>query len=139
MYNDLKKLYWWPNMKADIAMYVSKYLTCSKVKAEYQKPFVLLGALGTHLDMSTAYHLQTDGQTEFSYNNSYHSSIKAAPFEALYIRKCRSPLCWTEVGESQLTAPEIIHETIEKIIQIRSRMQAARDRQKSYVLIKYNA
>ncbi|GJR60665.1 putative reverse transcriptase domain-containing protein [Tanacetum coccineum] len=64
---------------------------------------------------------------EFSYNNGYHSSIKAAPFEALYGRKCRSPVCWTEVGESQLTGPEIIHETTKKIAQIRSRMQAARD------------
>ncbi|GKA02689.1 putative reverse transcriptase domain-containing protein [Tanacetum coccineum] len=69
---------------------------------------------------------------EFLYNNSYHTSIKAAPFEALYGRKCRSPICWTEVGDSQLTGPEIIHETTEKIIQIKSRIQAARDRQKSY-------
>ncbi|GJV56907.1 putative reverse transcriptase domain-containing protein [Tanacetum coccineum] len=69
---------------------------------------------------------------EFSYNNSYHTSIKAAPFEALYGRKCRSPVCWAEVGEAQLTGPEIIHETTEKIFKIRDRMQAARDRQKSY-------
>ncbi|GJZ89126.1 hypothetical protein Tco_0660908 [Tanacetum coccineum] len=59
-------------------------------------------------------------------------SIKAAPFEALYGRKCRSPICWAEVGDSQLTGPEIIHETTEKIVQIKSRIQAARDRQKSY-------
>ncbi|GKA59771.1 hypothetical protein Tco_0759084 [Tanacetum coccineum] len=58
--------------------------------------------------------------------------IKAAPFEALYGRKCRSPICWAEVGDSQLTGPEIIHETTEKIVQIKSRIQAARDRQKSY-------
>ncbi|GKB12515.1 putative reverse transcriptase domain-containing protein [Tanacetum coccineum] len=118
-------------------------------------------ALGTQLDMSTAYHLQMDGQSErtiqtledmlracvidfgkgwdrhlplveFSYNNSYHTSIKAAPFEALYGRKCRSPVCWAEVGDAQLTGPEIIHETTEKIIQIKKRIQAARDRQKSY-------
>ncbi|GJX03718.1 putative reverse transcriptase domain-containing protein [Tanacetum coccineum] len=69
---------------------------------------------------------------EFSYNNSYHTSIKAAPFEALYGRKCRSPICWAEVGDSQLTGLEIIHETTEKIVQIKSRIQAARDRQKSY-------
>ncbi|KAI3795400.1 hypothetical protein L1987_38052 [Smallanthus sonchifolius] len=117
--------------------------------------------LGTRLDMSTAYHPQTDGQTErtiqtpedmlracvidfgntweshlplveFSYNNSYHTSIKAAPFEALYGRKCRSPIFWTEVGDSQLTGPELVFETSEKIVQIRNRMAAARDRQKSY-------
>ncbi|GKE87108.1 putative reverse transcriptase domain-containing protein [Tanacetum coccineum] len=61
---------------------------------------------------------------EFSYNNSYHTSIKAAPLEALYGRKCRSPVCWAEVGEAQLTGPEIIHETTEKIFKIRDRMQA---------------
>ncbi|KAC9521247.1 hypothetical protein E3N88_45695 [Mikania micrantha] len=111
--------------------------------------------------MSTAYHPQTDGQSErtiqtledmlracvidfgssweahlllveFSYNNSYHTSIQAAPFEALYRRKCRSPICWAEVGESQLTGPELVHETTEKILQIRKRMAAARDRQKCY-------
>nr|GEU92093.1 hypothetical protein [Tanacetum cinerariifolium] len=138
MYQDLKKLYWWPNMKAKITTYVS-----------------------TRLDMSTTYHPETDGQSErtiqtledmlracvldfrkgwdkhlslveFSYNNSYHTSIKAAPFEALYGRKCRSLICWAEVGDRQLTGPEIIHETTKKIVQIKSCIQAARDRQKSY-------
>ncbi|GKE21267.1 putative reverse transcriptase domain-containing protein [Tanacetum coccineum] len=118
--------------------------------------------LGTQLDMSTAYHPQTDGQSErtiqtledilracvmdfrkgwdrhlplieFSYNNSYHTTIKAAPFEALYGRKCRSPICWAEVGDAQLTGPEIVRETTEKIIQIKHRLQASRDRQRSYV------
>nr|GEW88648.1 putative reverse transcriptase domain-containing protein [Tanacetum cinerariifolium] len=124
-------------------------------------------ALGTRLDMSIAYHPDTDGQSErtiqtledmlracvidfrngwerhlplveFSYNNSYHASIKAAPFEALYSRKYRSPVCWAEVGDAQLTCPEIIQETTEKIettdkiIQIKQRLQAVRDRQKSY-------
>ncbi|GJW81330.1 putative reverse transcriptase domain-containing protein [Tanacetum coccineum] len=121
----------------------------------------LQNALGTNLDMSIAYHPQTDGQSErtiqtledmlracaidfgkgwvnhlplveFSYNNSYHASIKAAPFEALYGRKCHSPVCWIEVGEAQILGPELIQETTEKIIQIKQRMQAARDRQKSY-------
>nr|GEV32256.1 hypothetical protein [Tanacetum cinerariifolium] len=191
----------WPNMKAEIATYVSKCLTCAKVKAEHQRPPGLLQqpeipvwkweritmdfiiglprtpsgdrkftsrfwrslqeALGTRLDMSTAYHPKTDGQSErtiqkledmlracvidfggswdrhlplveFSYNNSYHASIKAAPFEALYGQKCRSPIGWSEVGDSQLTGPKIIRETNEKIVQIKNRLLTARSRQKSY-------
>nr|GEX40456.1 hypothetical protein [Tanacetum cinerariifolium] len=85
MYQDLKKLYWWPNMKAEIASYVS---------------------WDRHLPL-----------VEFSYNNSYHTSIKAVQFEALYGQKCRSPICWTEVGDAQLTGQEIFHETTKKIIQ----------------------
>ncbi|GKA55786.1 putative reverse transcriptase domain-containing protein [Tanacetum coccineum] len=117
-------------------------------------------AMGTRLDMSMAYHPEIDGQSErtiqtledmlrayvidfgssweghlplieFSYNNSYHASIKAAPFEALYGRKCRSPVCWAEVRDAKLTGPELIHETTEKIVQIKQRIQDARDRQKS--------
>ncbi|GJV72044.1 putative reverse transcriptase domain-containing protein [Tanacetum coccineum] len=220
IYQDMKKLYRWPNMKADIATYVSKCLTCAKVKAEHQRPSGLLvqpdilqwkwdnitmdfitklpketdpmdklariylkevvtrhgiplsiiydrdprfasnfwrslqNALGTSLDMSTAYHSQTYGQSErtiqtledmlracmidfgkgwvnhfplveFSYNNSYHASIKAAPFEALYGRKCHSPVCWAEVGEVQLTGPEIVQETTEKIVQIKQKISIA--------------
>ncbi|KAD3640351.1 hypothetical protein E3N88_29574 [Mikania micrantha] len=69
---------------------------------------------------------------EFSYNNSYHTSIKAAPLEAHYGRKYQSPICWAEVGDNQLTGPELVDETIEKIVQIRNRMTAARYRQKRY-------
>ncbi|GJZ11671.1 putative reverse transcriptase domain-containing protein [Tanacetum coccineum] len=228
MYQDVKKLYWWPNMKAHIAAYVSKCLTCTRVKAEHQRPSGLLvqpaipewkwdnitmdfitklpkssqgfdtiwvivdrltksahflpirendpldklarlylnrivarhgipasiicdrdgrfssnfwksfqKALGTDISMSTAYHPETNGQSErtiqtledmlracvidfgkgwvrhlplaeFSYNNSYHASIKAAPYEALYGQKCRSPVCWAKVGEAQLTGLELI-------------------------------
>nr|GEY25520.1 putative reverse transcriptase domain-containing protein [Tanacetum cinerariifolium] len=167
MYQDMKKLYWWPNMKADIATYVSKYLTCAKVKAGHQKPsgLSLQNALGTRLDMSTAYHSETDGQSErtiqtfkdmlhacaidfgkgwvnhlplvkFLYNNNYHASIKVAPFEALYGRKCHSPVYWTEVGEAQILSLELIQETTEKIVQIKQRMQVARGRQKSYADLK---
>ncbi|GJV16543.1 putative reverse transcriptase domain-containing protein [Tanacetum coccineum] len=81
----------------------------------------LQGALGTQLDMSMTYHPETDGQT---------------PLEALYGRKYRSPVCWAEVGDVQLTGPEIIHETIEKIVQIRQRLQAARDQQRSYANVR---
>ncbi|GJR70463.1 putative reverse transcriptase domain-containing protein [Tanacetum coccineum] len=73
---------------------------------------------------------------EFSLNNSYHASIKAAPFEALYGRKCHSLVCWAEVGQVQLTCPEIVQETTEKVIQIKQRMQAACDQQKSYADLK---
>ncbi|GKD99213.1 putative reverse transcriptase domain-containing protein, partial [Tanacetum coccineum] len=118
-------------------------------------------ALGTRLNMSMTYHPQTDGQSkrtiktledmlracildlggswdvhlplvEFSYNISYHSSVRCAPFEALYGRKCRSPIMWGEVGECQLIGPELVQETTEKISQIKDRLKAARDRQKSY-------
>ncbi|GKA63590.1 putative reverse transcriptase domain-containing protein [Tanacetum coccineum] len=118
-------------------------------------------ALGTRLDMSTAYHPQTNGQSErtiqtledmlracvldfggswdvhlplveFSYNNSNHSSVRCAPFEALYSRKCRSLIMWAEVGEGQLIGPELVQETTEKISQIKDRLKAGRHRQKSY-------
>ncbi|GKA85055.1 putative reverse transcriptase domain-containing protein [Tanacetum coccineum] len=208
MYYDLRDMYWWPEMKRDIATYVCECLTCAKVKAEHQRPSGLLQqpeipewkwesitidfiiklprirnghdaiwvvvdrltksthflvirkdysteklvrlytdeivkALGTRLDIITAYHPQTDGQSEciiqtledmlkayvidyggrwgvhlplaeLSYNNSYHSSIQYALFEALYRRKCRS------------------HETTAKVVVIKETLQATRDRQKSY-------
>nr|GEW94895.1 putative reverse transcriptase domain-containing protein [Tanacetum cinerariifolium] len=236
MYQEMKKLYWCPNMKANIATYVSKCLTFARVKAEHQRPSGLLvqpaipewkwdnitmdfitklpkssqgfdtiwvivdrltksahfllirendpldklarlylnrivarheilasiicdrdgrftlnfwrsfqKALGTDLSMSTTYHPEIDSQSErtiqtfedmlracvidlgkgwvkhlplceFSYNNSYHTSIKAVPYKALYGRKCRSLVCWAKVGEAQLTGPELIQETTEKIV-----------------------
>ncbi|GJW02032.1 putative reverse transcriptase domain-containing protein [Tanacetum coccineum] len=214
MYQDLKKLYWWPNMKAEIATFVSKCLTCAKVKAECQKPSGLLVQPvipvwkweNITMDFVTKLPKTSTGQdiiwvivdritksahflpmketvsmekltrqylkevvsrhgvpvliisdrdnkftsqlwkslnkalgwdrhlplVEFSYNNSYHTSIKAAPFEALYGQKCRYPICWAEFEDAQFIGPEIIHETTEKIIQIKKRIQAVRDRQKSY-------
>nr|GEY86069.1 putative reverse transcriptase domain-containing protein [Tanacetum cinerariifolium] len=127
MYQDLKRLYWWPNMKAEIATYVSKCLTCAKVKIEYQKLsagqdtiWVIVDRLtkSAHflpmreddtLEKLTKQYLKEVVSkhgvpgwdkhlplVEFSYNNSFHTSIKAALFEALYGRKCRSPICWAE-------------------------------------------
>ncbi|GKE60614.1 putative reverse transcriptase domain-containing protein [Tanacetum coccineum] len=69
---------------------------------------------------------------KFSYNNSYHSSVICAPFEALYGRKCRSPIMWAEVGEGQLIGPELVQETTKKISQIKDRLKDAGDRKKSY-------
>ncbi|GJW11024.1 putative reverse transcriptase domain-containing protein [Tanacetum coccineum] len=200
MYYDLKDRYWWPGMKNNITEYVSKCLTCLKVKAEHQRPSGLLQqpdipiwkwegiamdcvtklprtssghdtiwviivarhgvpisiisdrdshftsrfwqsmqeALGTRLDMSTAYHPQTDGQSERTIQTwenilrAYHASVRCAPFEALYGRKCRSPIMWAEVGEGQLIGPELVQETTEKISQIKDRLKDTRDRQKSY-------
>ena len=70
---------------------------------------------------------------EFSYNNSYQASIQMAPYEALYRRPCRSPLCWTEVGESSITGPDLIRDTSEKVSLIRQRLLTAQSQQKSYV------
>ncbi|KAL0551236.1 hypothetical protein IC582_010322 [Cucumis melo] len=252
MYQDLKRVYWWRNMKREVAEFVSKWLVCQQVKAPRQKPAGLLQplsipewkwenvsmdfitglprtlrgftviwvvvdrltksahfvpgkstytaskwaqlymseivrlhgvpvsivsdrdarftskfwkglqtAMGTRLDFSTAFHPQTDGQTErlnqvledmlracalefpgswdshlhlmeFAYNNSYQATIGMAPFEALYGKCCRSPVCWGEIGEQRLMGPELVQSTNEAIQKIRSRMHTAQSRQKSY-------
>ncbi|GJR25331.1 putative reverse transcriptase domain-containing protein [Tanacetum coccineum] len=91
-------------------------------------------ALGTQLDMSTAYHLQTNGQSERTIQ-TLEDMLRAYMIDfgkALYGRKCQSHICWAEVGDAQFIGPEIVHEKTEKIIQIKKRIQAARDRQKSY-------
>ncbi|GKB13529.1 putative reverse transcriptase domain-containing protein [Tanacetum coccineum] len=220
MYQDLRRLYWWPNMKAEIATYVSKCLTCAKVKIEYQKPSGLLvqpeipqwkwenitmdfvtklpktaagqdtiwvivdrltksahflpmreddtlekltrqylkevvskhgvpvsiisdrdgkftshfwkslnKALGTRLDMSTAYHPETDGQSERTIQ-TLEDMLRACVLD--FGKGWDRHLPLAEFGDSQLTGLEIIYETTKKIVQIKSRNQVARDRQKSY-------
>nr|GEU80594.1 putative reverse transcriptase domain-containing protein [Tanacetum cinerariifolium] len=133
MYQDLKKLYWCPNMKAIIAKYVGKCLTCSKVKTECQKPSGLLNALGTQLDMSTAYHPETDGQSERTIQ-TLKDMLRACVID--FGKGWERHLPLAEVGDVQLIGPEIIHETTKKIVQIRQRLQAARDRQRSYANVR---
>ncbi|GJW87355.1 putative nucleotidyltransferase, ribonuclease H [Tanacetum coccineum] len=134
-------------------------LMCGKWDEDFMDS--LLKAWGTRLKFSTAFHPQTDGQSErtiqtledmlracalewtgswdeylclveFAYNNSWHASIKAAPFELLYGRKCRAPICWDEVGERLIEGPELIEITNEKVAVAKEKLKEARSRQKSY-------
>ncbi|GKA44054.1 putative reverse transcriptase domain-containing protein [Tanacetum coccineum] len=113
MYQDYKKLYWWPNMKAEITTYTPR----EKVDETILEEVVRARSAGTQLDMSTAYHPQTNGQSERTIQ-----TLKDM------LRACVMDF----EKDAQLTGPEIVHETTKKIIQIKKRIQAARDRQKSY-------
>nr|GEW49382.1 putative reverse transcriptase domain-containing protein [Tanacetum cinerariifolium] len=131
MYYDLRDLYWWPSMKRDIAEYVIQCLTCSEIKAEHQKPSGLLQQ--PEIPEWKWKKLAMDLVTKLPRRSSgYHTSIKCAPFEAVYGQKCRSLVIWTDVGESQLIGPEIVQETTKMIIHIKERLKTARSRQKSY-------
>ncbi|KAI3819720.1 hypothetical protein L1987_13568 [Smallanthus sonchifolius] len=193
MYQDLKKDYWWPRMKYDVTKYVGKCLTCSQVKAEYQKPYgntqpleipewkwehitmdfitklprtakghdtiwVIVDRLtkSAHFlpiretfsserlvetleDMLRACIIDFGGSwdshlplAEFSYNNSHQVTIGMPPYEMLYGRRCRTPVCWGVIGQKELGSLEVVRETSERFDQIKARMKAAQDRQKSY-------
>ncbi|GJV16209.1 putative nucleotidyltransferase, ribonuclease H [Tanacetum coccineum] len=140
---------------------IRKNYGISKLAEIFRQEIVRLHAWGTRLKFSTAFHPQTDGQSErtiqtledmlracalewtgswdeylclveFAYNNSWHASIKAAPFELLYGRKCRAPICWDEVGERLIEGPELIEITNEKVAVAKEKLKEARSRQKSY-------
>ncbi|GJU50347.1 putative reverse transcriptase domain-containing protein [Tanacetum coccineum] len=182
MYQDMKKLYWWPNMKADIATYVSKCLTCARVKAEHQRPsgllvqpeipewkwdnimmdfitklpygrMIPLDKIGkVYITDNSPRHVYNpaiiicdrdkdslskfhsgDISRKLGDNISYTLANKGPPLIGLYGHKCdHDPDVLAEVEEAQLTGPKLIQETMEKIVLIKQRMQAAQDRQKSY-------
>nr|GEW16032.1 putative reverse transcriptase domain-containing protein [Tanacetum cinerariifolium] len=145
-------LYWWPNMKANIATYVSKCLTCSKVKAEHQKPSGLL--VQPEIPEWKWEKITMDFVTKLPKTTNGYDTIwlivdrltKSAhflpmrendPMEKLMKLYMKEVATRHEVGDAQLTGPKIINETTKKIVQIKSRLQAARDRQKSYVDLKH--
>ncbi|GJS84471.1 putative reverse transcriptase domain-containing protein [Tanacetum coccineum] len=138
MYHDLRKLYWWPNIKADIATYVSKCLTCVKVKAEHQKPSGLLQQPKIHVWKWE--RISMDFITKLPRTPSGYDSIwvivdrltKSAYFILMNGKFKMERLTRFEIGDVQLTGPEMIHEMTGMIMQIKNRLLATRSRQKSY-------
>ncbi|XP_060170518.1 uncharacterized protein LOC132601455 [Lycium barbarum] len=135
MYHDLKEIYWWNDMKNNVANFMAKCLNCQQVKTDGQAE----RTIQTLEDMLRACVLDFKGNWddhlplfEFSYNNSYHSSIHMAPFEALYGRRCRSPIRWFEVGEAELLGPDLVYQAMEKVKLIQEHLKTAQSRQKSY-------
>nr|GEV92298.1 putative reverse transcriptase domain-containing protein [Tanacetum cinerariifolium] len=129
MYEDLKQHFWWNGMKQDIATFVGKCLICQQTERTIQ----------TLEDMLRSYALKWTGNwdeylclVEFAYNNSWHASIKAAPYKLLYRRKCRAPICWNEVGEHVIEGSELIEVTNEKVTIFKEKLKEARSRQRSY-------
>ncbi|WVZ97236.1 hypothetical protein U9M48_042786 [Paspalum notatum var. saurae] len=147
MYQDLKQKFWWTRMKREIAKYVSECDVCQQVKADHLKPAV--------------YHPQTSGQVErvnqiledtlracaltystkwdeclplaeFAYNNSYQKSLEMAPFEALYGRRCRTPLNWSEPGERVTFGPDLVTQAEKQVKFIHDNLKRAQSRQKCY-------
>ncbi|XP_069149523.1 uncharacterized protein [Solanum lycopersicum] len=111
MYHEFKQIYWWDGMKRDIEEYVAKCHKCQQVKVER--------TIHTLEDMLKACVIDFRGSwddhlplIEFSYNNSYYSSIGMAPFEALYGKRCRSEVGWFDVGKSYILGPKSIHESL---------------------------
>ncbi|GKA24746.1 putative reverse transcriptase domain-containing protein [Tanacetum coccineum] len=146
MYQDLKPFYWWPNMKADIATYVSKCLTCAKVKAEHQKLSGLLQQpeipvwKWERITMDFPFYVKILEIASRSVGNEFGYEYRLPPSNGWLKRNdytntgryVASPVCWSEVGDSQLTGLELIHDTTEKIVQIKNHLLIASSRQKSY-------
>nr|GEY24840.1 hypothetical protein [Tanacetum cinerariifolium] len=124
MYGDLKQHFWWNGMKQDISMFVGKCLICQHIKFEHQRASRLLQPLDIPVwkwDEDEYLYL-----VEFAYNNSWHASIKAAPYDLLYGRKCRTPICWNEVGERVIDGPELIEVTNKKVTVAKEKLKEAR-------------